>query len=203
LGYLDSNENLKNGLKRAIEMGYRGDVETCGLHVHVDRRAFGETEMEQEVNIGKLIYLFERFWGEIVGLSRRRDSDKINRYAKRYLFNYASDYSSFDEFLRSNKNTLEFDMDRYFSVNLKNSKTVEIRIFKGTLNFDSIVGIVQFVNRLVVASNYSIEKVRKISFWGIIAPLMKKPEFESYIKNVNSKGHFKAFEELSKILGKS
>ncbi|MCC8111383.1 MAG: hypothetical protein LIO74_07250, partial [Ruminococcus sp.] len=41
--------NWENLLEEAIEMGYLShQTSTCGLHIHVNRNAFGENQSEQE-----------------------------------------------------------------------------------------------------------------------------------------------------------
>ena len=65
-------------------MGYRSHAPgTCGLHVHVSRKALGKDVYEQEETIAKLLYIFERFWQEILRFSRRTES-QINHWAARY-----------------------------------------------------------------------------------------------------------------------
>jgi len=49
------------------------DAETCGLHVHISRAAFGEGEEEQEKNIAKLLFLVNNNWEDMVKLSRRTE----------------------------------------------------------------------------------------------------------------------------------
>ena len=47
--------------KKAAALGYLSHrATTCGLHVHVSRRAFGETERQQDAAIARVLYFFER-----------------------------------------------------------------------------------------------------------------------------------------------
>ena len=58
--------------KIAIRNGYTShDAGTCGLHIHVSRDGLGETEMEQDLTVAKLMILFDRFWDKLVRFSRR------------------------------------------------------------------------------------------------------------------------------------
>lgn len=53
-------------------MGYQSHQSgTCGLHVHVNRTAFGETEKEQDEVIARILYHFEKHWEELLKFSRR------------------------------------------------------------------------------------------------------------------------------------
>ena len=74
----------KNVLRKAVELGYLSHrTTTCGLHVHISRAAFGETEQEQELSIARLLYFVEKFWTELLRFSRRTER-QINRWAARY-----------------------------------------------------------------------------------------------------------------------
>ena len=55
--------------KEALRMGYRSHkAMTCGLHCHVNRTYFGENYEEQERNIGKVLFLVEKYWEELLRL---------------------------------------------------------------------------------------------------------------------------------------
>lgn len=59
-------------IREAISMGYTSyQVRTCGLHIHVNRDAFGKYESEQDEVIARVLYFFERFWAELLRFSRR------------------------------------------------------------------------------------------------------------------------------------
>ena len=58
-------------LIKAVRMGYVShNTDTCGLHVHVNRSAFGNSKEEQETVTGRLVYFFEKFWSEMLRFSR-------------------------------------------------------------------------------------------------------------------------------------
>ncbi|WP_147644642.1 hypothetical protein [Subdoligranulum variabile] len=46
---------------------------TFGLHIHVNRDALGEHSATQDGTISKILYLFERFWQEILRSSLRTE----------------------------------------------------------------------------------------------------------------------------------
>ena len=49
LEYHAEEMNWKELLREAVSMGYRShQTSTCGLHVHVNRNAFGDNQAEQE-----------------------------------------------------------------------------------------------------------------------------------------------------------
>lgn len=60
------------------EMHYNShNAGTCGLHVHVNRDALGEHSAAQDETISKILYLFERFWQEILMHFKGMDSHLI------------------------------------------------------------------------------------------------------------------------------
>ena len=71
-------------LKEAVNMGYRShQTSTCGLHVHVNRDAFGSNQAEQEEVIAKILFFIEKHWAEMFKFSRRSQYN-IDRWAARY-----------------------------------------------------------------------------------------------------------------------
>ena len=71
-------------LRTARSLGYRShQTQTCGLHVHVSRKAFGETEAEQEPAIARILYFVEKHWEELLKFSRRTPR-QLERWAARY-----------------------------------------------------------------------------------------------------------------------
>ena len=118
--------------EKAIQMGYLShQTKTCGLHVHVSRKAFGDTEMQQDKCIARVLYLFENHWTELLKFSHRTQY-QLNQLAARY------GYREYPEEVLENAKTGNYG--RYTCVNLNNSETIEFRIFRGTLkynNFDS------------------------------------------------------------------
>src|SRR5690606_31534425 len=57
------------------EEGYEdNDACTCGLHNHMNRKGFGDTEEEQELGISKVLFFIERHWGKVTKFSRRTQS---------------------------------------------------------------------------------------------------------------------------------
>jgi hypothetical protein len=123
--------------KKLSELGYRShDVNTCGLHVHINRNYFAKEKLIQDLCISKLLYLFEKYWDKVVSIARR-DS---NHYARRFYLR--EDETILDMYAKS-KNS-----DKYGVINLQHKNTVEIRIFKGTLNYRTYMATLQFVNQL-------------------------------------------------------
>lgn len=120
--------------KELTKRGYRShDAATCGLHVHMNRDYFGLKKLEQDLNISKLLYLYEKYWDKVELVARR----KSNGYARRFLLE--EDETPLDLYAKSK------EADKYGAINLKHKNTVEIRIFKGTLKVDTFYNTLEFV----------------------------------------------------------
>jgi hypothetical protein len=146
-----SYENLFDELSK---IGYRShDVNSCGLHVHFNRNYFAKDKLTQDLCISKLLYLFEKFWEKVV-LIARRDS---NRYARRF---YLSEDETILDMYAKSKNS-----DKYGVINLQHKNTVEIRIFKGTLNYRTFIATLEFVKTIVeLIKNVDIYNIQSVTW---------------------------------------
>lgn len=116
----------------------------CGLHVHVSRAGLGEDTTAQEGTIAKIVLLVDRFWDNILRFTRR-SSDSIDRWARKPNADIIKG-DNLKSAIDKCKNALAYD--RYRAVNLENRNTIEFRIFRGTLNVNTIKATIQFVDRL-------------------------------------------------------
>ena len=119
---------------------------TCGLHFHISREIFGRNLAEQNRNIAKLIYFYDHFWDDVVKFSRRtqRGLEWCGRYSIRTL-NQAKHYAV--EYHRNGEHD-----DRYYAVNVTNAATVEIRIMRGTLKYETFMASLDFIWRTAMNS---------------------------------------------------
>lgn len=157
------NMNYQELFEKLIGLNYRShDTVTCGLHIHFNKNYFGESKTIQDLCITKLLYLFEKYWDNIAKFSRRDN----NKYASRY--GMEKDDSMF-EVLYKAKAAKESYNGKYRSINLKNENTVEIRVFKGTLKYNTFIATLQFVNKLVMMCRESdLEEIQLITWKDII-----------------------------------
>lgn len=130
--------------------GYRShDTTTCGLHIHVGRKAMGPDGLRRLVAAGNLVILARVLWEELSRFSRRERS-RLDRWAScpgldlEQLFDDAG--MTDEDRTRMALNT-EY-AGRYQGVNLCNYSTVEFRIFRGTLNVRTILASIQLVSNL-------------------------------------------------------
>lgn len=132
----------------ALENDWRShDTNTCGLHIHVSRKFFGDTEEKQDLSIAKLILLNNRFWdSHITKIARRTESS----YAKR---NVCFDSATTKETIRTLCDKMKNNtLSRYQAINLQNRNTVEFRMYKGTLNYNTFIATLQFTKLLCEAA---------------------------------------------------
>ena len=160
-------------LHKAQEMDYLSHAAgTCGLHVHISSLAFGCTYEQQEASIARLLYFVEKFWAELLRFSRRTQS-QMNRWAARY----GMKLTPTDQMSHA-KNSCA---GRYTAVNLTNSDTVEIRMFRGTLKLNTLKATLQMVNHLVeVAVAMSDATVQDMS-WFDSLDTVHEPELIQYL----------------------
>ena len=161
-------------LASAIRMGYKShQTSTCGLHIHVNRSSLGSSEKEQEDTISKILFFVEKHWNEVFAFSRRREYD-INRWAARYGFEKTG-----KEILDKAKTG---SLGRYSAVNLCNYKTIEFRIFRGTLKYNTLIAALQFVDEICnVAFSLSENELDKQS-WTEFVMGIKHSELIQYLK---------------------
>ncbi len=177
LNYHYSDMNWSELFKEAISMGYRShNTSTCGLHVHINRDAFGATVDEQELVIARIVYFVESKWLELVKFSRRT-SDSLERWTSRYgiMENIKNTYDK----------TKKGNLGRYVAVNLLNYNTVELRVFRGTLNINTFYATLQLVDEIckcaINMSDYAFENMSWLDFVSKINK-EEKPELIKYLK---------------------
>ena len=115
-------ENLKHWRKvfDLSKQGFRSyQTDTCGMHVHMSRKAFGTLQLYKLL---KIFYENPKF---ILIMSRRSRMHQLKRY---------SSLTSDESLIIKARKPYENDYGkRYTAVNLCNPDTIEIRIFRGTL----------------------------------------------------------------------
>lgn len=99
---------------------------TCGLHVHVSRE--GLTNLQ----IARAVYF----------VNHQANRHLIETIARRYNAGYCKAKSK----KISTANRAE---DRYEMINLQNRKTIEFRIFKGSLKYEAIISAIEFCHAVL------------------------------------------------------
>ena len=161
-------------LKEAVDMRYRShQTSTCGLHVHVNRNAFGDNQAEQEEVIAKILFFIEKHWAEMFKFSRRTEYN-MNRWSSRYGLEKTG-----KEILEKAKGSYT---SRYVAVNLKNYYTIEFRLFRGTLKYNTFIATLQMVQKICdVAISMSQEDLENLS-WSEFVSNIEEKELIQYLK---------------------
>lgn len=121
------------------------NTNTCGLHIHINNEAFGETIDEQELRIGRLLYFMAKFKEFILAFSRRERA-QLDRYAR---LDGDVDRITTEEGLINKVKYNKSYADKYYGINLSHHNTVEIRVFRGTLRDETLFATFEFVDKLV------------------------------------------------------
>ena len=174
LDYHIEEMNWKNIFREAVFMGYRShQTSTCGLHVHVNRNAFGDNQAEQEDVISRILFFVEKHWNELLKFSRRTNR-QLERWAARY--GYKDTPKEMMDHAKS------YHYGRYTCVNLTNTETVEIRIFRGTLKYNTFIATLQLVNRLCDVAIYLTDSELHTMSWSDFTAGITEPELIQYLK---------------------
>lgn len=157
------------------------EAETCGLHVHISRALFGGTPEVQRENIGKFLLIFN-YGGNISQIKNfARRTDRQMRWCKFFPL-VSSDFQNGEgvySYYWRNGNA----SDRYYAINLQNQNTVEVRIFRGTLNRKTFYASLQFCRELAEIAKKPFKTVRGLG-WNAIREMMfnsQFPELKDYI----------------------
>ncbi len=112
--------------KTMIDMGARShNTNTCGFHIHVNKNYFTQSEL---VKLGLFVHSLEK---PLSFLSRR----------KRFNWGKFKD-------IKNGKNKIHKNDDRYEAINFQNPKTIEFRLYKGTLNFNTVLGTIDLTDAI-------------------------------------------------------
>ncbi len=130
-------ENLEGTIKdlcENLEDIIDENANTNGMHIHITKQNYKHT-----IN---MVALMEYYQKEMTILSNRRPQD-LKRWA-----NFLTSIENHDLL---NMRMIESEMDdsfRYFAVNVSNSKTIEVRIFKASNNPIEILGRIELIHNI-------------------------------------------------------
>lgn len=161
-------------VQEAISLGYTShQARTCGLHVHVNRNAFGETQAAQENVIARILYFVENHWNKLLRFSRR---------TQRQMEQWAARYGRRDDPKAVLDHAKNEQFERYTCVNLTNRNTIEFRMFRGTLKLNTFKATLQLVDRICsVALCLSDQEIKNLTWIDFVAGCTA-PELVQYLK---------------------
>jgi len=133
--------NWKDYLQKLIDNNYRSHIGgRCGLHIHASRTLFGKDDASRENAIAKLLCFYAMYIEDIKKFSRR------NSYGYCRI-NYTSDDK--DTNIEKAKFSNKSNYNRFDAINLTNDNTIEFRIARGTLKYETFMATFKFTAHLV------------------------------------------------------
>lgn len=128
------NRELVEKILLLRKQGFRSfDTETCGIHIHMTKGLFSTTDIQ------KLHDFFRYNPGFILMLSQRKKS-KLEQWAGIY---HPGDAKVYYKCINKRGSG-----ERHVAINLNSLYTIEIRIFRGTLNTKSFYKNIEFCDAL-------------------------------------------------------
>ena len=147
--------------------GKSHDAGTCGLHIHISRDYFKDHDAVYRLD--RLFHVFER---QFIEFSRRSgsqmewceiDDDSELRDEKDVEDRKAIWYSKKNSGYRA----------RYQAVNDTNYNTVEIRLWRGTLNVETIRATIEMTAGLAIVANSMSDELAETLTWGMLKLLVR------------------------------
>ena len=132
---------------------------TCGLHIHFSRSPYAD---QDELFEAKLLYYFEKYQSKIEKIARR----KYGEWCRPYPVTDDGEIPNRIDLINKVRDVKCDHDDRYHAVNLTNRNTIEIRVFKGTLNENTLLASVEFVKLVAdYCYNHTIFQIQNEDFY--------------------------------------
>lgn len=174
LKFHQTKMNYKEMFKYLDEQGYKGhDCSNAGLHIHANRSYLGKTKLQQELVISKILYIIEKFNDEICVIGRRHTD------YSRFVGDRGKDDTAITLFGKYS------DEGKKAALNLQHPDTIEFRMFKSTLKYETFLLTLEFVKNIIdYAKSVSIEEIEFAS-WNDLTKLFSPALNEYYIGRYN------------------
>lgn len=215
--YMENIEKFKKLLKMLDNMNYvstKGNK--CGLHIHFNRKALGFNSNEFELlknkvgslnrtvlldhkranaTIENIVSIMEVFKEELIKISGRNESS-VNRWCKFETSNGAE----IKEIKKCAKEKSKCGGDRYRVVNTTNEKTVEIRLCRGTLMWESFNTRIHLMYNIVNISRnlQGLVNLKKLIMYKNDVETIEM--MKNYIENLNTEQRRINIEEVKKTI---
>lgn len=119
-----------------------------------------------------ILYFVEHHWNEMLKFSRRSEY-AMNRWAARY---------GYENSPKAIMDKAKKNYGRYVAVNLCNYHTIEFRLFRGTLKYNTLIATLELVNKIcVTAIIMNDDEIAKLS-WSEFVTGITEPELIQYLK---------------------
>lgn len=176
LEYHKNKMNYKEMFEYLTENGYKAhDTDTCGLHIHADRKYLGKTSLMQQLTISKILYILEKFNDEICVIARRDNA--YSRFVGKEEVN-----KNLNELYNKYKST-----GKKVALNLLHENSIEFRCFKGTLKYETFILTLEFVQDIIdFAKAINIEEIELMQWEDLMNTFSDKLK-EYYLNRLKKK----------------
>ena len=133
-------------IARLKDDGFRSwNTDTCGLHVHVSRTAFGEGEIDWNSPIKERDRLILRKQAHELRFMKliydnQRQVERIAGRSNNHFATFSDKGRLMDKVKFGTQNNV-----RYSAINTDNDATLEVRVFKGSLRKERVLSALEFV----------------------------------------------------------
>jgi len=171
---MENRTRYENLLKIPKESGMLShDIETCGLHVHIDRTFYGEISENRKIKLCQLGVLTELFWPELFIFSRRKGTSDMHWAKRMFNISFQAKIIATGNIEKMMEEWFRYidhaEVDRYRTLNMNRSNTAEFRIFRGTLNPITFWATLQLVDNMVkINKETHIADILKLKWLDII-----------------------------------
>ena len=183
LAYVNKHkQKFEDAFKYLASLDYRShDTNTCGLHIHFDRTAFGTRPSVQKLKAAYLALIMEKNWNQITKFARRTRS-QMNNWSVNKKLSGDVYHDDNDETFTSKFEDKYMDRSKYNALNCNHRYTFELRLFKGTLNANTYLATMQFTHNLINVAKQckSLDEAQQIKFADIIS-YKSYPELTKYL----------------------
>lgn len=177
------------------------DVGTCGLHIHFNTSFFGKSDAIRNIGGYKLVLLAQRFQSQFVTFSRRRNLEWCS-----FDYSYAPDlkptkidihnvsYNGGGSLVNKAYRLKEGNCHAHSVIwNFQHSNTIECRLFRGSLNLETIYASMTFVQGMArFVKTHSEAYCKSIDWYSLIEWIINDTENdvarESFVSYLNRRG---------------
>lgn len=145
--------------------GTSHDSGTCGLHIHLSRDFFKNHDA-----VYRLDRIFHRFERQLVKFSRRNEGQ-----LSWCRLSDDSDLAEIEDVAKRKAAWYEKKQwaGRYEAVNDTNSATVEIRLWRGTLNMETLRATIELTAGLAIVANSMSDELAETLTWSMLKLLVR------------------------------
>lgn len=135
---LDVHQKQLEFFKKPFEGMRSHDTKTCGLHIHICK-----SDMSIYHAMKMVLFINDTGNANLVRSLARRDASSYAKFKDK-----KTDTSWYKDANRARSNKADklrcLNSDRYEALNFQNEKTIEFRLFKGTLKYETIMACLEF-----------------------------------------------------------